>query len=249
MVSANTSGLTSDYNDIYVSGAGGVFGNNGSDQATLALWKTATGQDAHSISTAPGFVDAATDLHLTASPSTANFLINNQGIPVATVTADIDGDTRNLYTPDPGFDEFKGTGSWIGVTSTAWATSSNWDDNIIPTSSLDAKILNAPNMPLVTTNPESVHDLYITLPGTLTVNGGNLRIAGNIYNNATFDASAGSIEMNGTLLRAYQPVLLSVMLFMILLSVIPVLPELPLGGVGYLWLSDVFGYRHEINYQ
>ncbi len=198
MVSANTSGLASDYNDIYVSGAGGVFGNNGSDQATLALWKTATGQDAHSISTAPGFVDAATDLHLTASPSTANFLINNQGIPVATVTADIDGDTRNLYTPDPGFDEFKGTGSWIGVTSTDWATSSNWDDNIIPTSSLDAKILNAPNMPLVTTNPESVHDLYITLPGTLTVNGGNLRIAGNIYNNATFDASAGSIEMNGT---------------------------------------------------
>jgi hypothetical protein len=194
----NATGLTSDYNDIYTSGTGGIFGNNGSDQATLVAWQGATGADLNSINAAASFANAASDLHLTASPSVLNFLINNQGTPIAGITTDIDGNTRSAYTPDPGYDEFKGTGSWIGTSSSAWTTSSNWDDNIVPNSSLDVKVSNAPNMPSVITNPESVNSIYITAPGTVTVNGGTLQIAGSIYNNGTFNTSAGTIEMIGT---------------------------------------------------
>jgi hypothetical protein len=49
--------LTEDYNDYYAPGTdGGTFGYfNGADVASLADWKTATGQDAHSLNTNPGF--------------------------------------------------------------------------------------------------------------------------------------------------------------------------------------------------
>ncbi len=195
----NPGSLTSDYNDYYISGTGGVFANNGSDQASLAAWQSATTQDSHSINAAPGFVNAATDLHLTPSPSSINFNISNQGIPVGGITTDIDGDTRNAYTPDPGFDEFGSTGSWIGTVSSDWNNPANWNDNIVPTSSVDVKILNAPNMPSIATGTQSVRDLYINTPGTLTIGAnGKLQLSGTIHNNGTFDASAGTVEFNGS---------------------------------------------------
>ncbi len=195
----NPGSLTSDYNDYDVSGTGGVLANNNTDQSTLAAWQSATSQDSHSINAVPSFINAAINLRLTGSPSTANFFINNQGTPIAAVPDDIDGDTRSSYTPDPGCDEFKGTGSWIGVTSTNWSTSTNWDDNIVPTSSIDAKILNAPNMPTVLTSSQGVRDIYITTPGYLTISStGTLQIAGAIHNNGSFNASAGSVEFDGS---------------------------------------------------
>ncbi|NVO21292.1 MAG: Ig-like domain-containing protein [Bacteroidetes bacterium] len=53
---ANNSALTSDYNDYYVTGTGGVLGRfNGSDVSTLASWRTSTGQDVNSVNTNPAF--------------------------------------------------------------------------------------------------------------------------------------------------------------------------------------------------
>lgn len=69
---------------------------------TLANWRTAysTPQDASSIQADPLFV-SLTDLHLQAlSP------MIGQGVPVAGVTDDIDGDPRDVVTPDIGADEF-----------------------------------------------------------------------------------------------------------------------------------------------
>ena len=42
--------LTSDYNDLYVTGTGGVLGYYGANQATLTEWQTATGKDLNSLS-------------------------------------------------------------------------------------------------------------------------------------------------------------------------------------------------------
>ncbi|MFZ4058125.1 MAG: T9SS type A sorting domain-containing protein, partial [Ferruginibacter sp.] len=102
---ANPTGLTSDYNMIKVSGTGGVFGLfNLVDQATIADWRTATGQDANSIEADPLFV-SPTDIHLTTtSPA------RDAAILVAGVTNDYDGDSRpgTNATTDIGADEFDG---------------------------------------------------------------------------------------------------------------------------------------------
>ncbi len=52
-------GVTSNRNDLYVSGAGGVVGVSPgpSDQLTLADWQSATSLDANSISSDPLFID------------------------------------------------------------------------------------------------------------------------------------------------------------------------------------------------
>ena len=108
----NPAGLTSNFNDLYVSGTNGFVGLfNATDQLTLANWRTATGQDANSISADPQFVnptgtarpvvaEAVVDLHITcASPA------DGSGTPIAGITTDFDNDTRNATTPDIGADE------------------------------------------------------------------------------------------------------------------------------------------------
>ena len=113
----NPAGLTSNYNDLFASGTGGFVGSfNATDQLTLANWRTATGQDANSISADPQFVNATgtatvappapnvpeaiVDLHITcASPA------DSAGTPIVGVTNDFDNDTRNATTPDIGADE------------------------------------------------------------------------------------------------------------------------------------------------
>lgn len=70
--------------------------------ANLAAWQTATGKDANSVSITPVFT-TSTDLHLI---PLSNISLNNLGTPIASVTTDIDSESRNLTTPDLGCDEF-----------------------------------------------------------------------------------------------------------------------------------------------
>ncbi len=101
----NPTGLTSNFNLFFADGTNGVLGlYNAVDQATIAAWQTATGQDANSIAINPALV-SATDLHLTiGSPA------RNVGLVLASVTDDFDGKLRPgsnaLY--DIGADEFDG---------------------------------------------------------------------------------------------------------------------------------------------
>ena len=102
----NPAGLTSNRNDLYAPGTGGFVGVfNLLDQTAIADWRTATGQDANSISADPLFVapngNAATvNLHLLCgSPAIG------AGIPVVGVTNDFDNDPRSATTPAIGADE------------------------------------------------------------------------------------------------------------------------------------------------
>jgi hypothetical protein len=91
----------SNYNDLYAPNAQGIVGRVGTtDALTLADWQTASGQDANSKSVDPLFV-STTDLHLQSGST-----LRGMGNPVAGVTTDIDGNTRNPATPDIGADEF-----------------------------------------------------------------------------------------------------------------------------------------------
>jgi hypothetical protein len=100
----NPAGLTTNFNDLFANGTNGFTGLfNATDQLTLANWKTATGQDANSISADPLFwlPNAGTpNLHITlASPAKL------AGTPIAAVTNDFDNDPRPAVSPDIGADQ------------------------------------------------------------------------------------------------------------------------------------------------
>ncbi len=107
---ASFGNITSNFNDLFTnSGLIGVIGglsNAGdADQATLALWRSATGRDASSISGDPQFTSAA-DLHINIKAPTSS-PVANIGQPIAGVTTDFDNESGNrTTTPDIGADEF-----------------------------------------------------------------------------------------------------------------------------------------------
>jgi hypothetical protein len=218
-------GTTSDFNVLSAVGAGGVMAGYFNGTATLDYANTnalfaARGIDDNSISALVKFENEANNLRPVPSPDVTNFFIANEALPITGYTTDIDGNTRNSYFPDMGCYEFKGTGCWIGQTSTAWdnnTVSGNWDDGVIPPSNWDVKIF--PNVDPAIKQPimisaagiGTVKDLYLrtttrttTNSSLVTVNTGKLEIYGavkfrknNEYTNA-IDARFGTIDMKGS---------------------------------------------------
>jgi trimeric autotransporter adhesin len=73
------------------------------DRITFADWKTATSQDANSVSTNPIF-NSTTDLHL--QQNNGNYSLDNKGIPITTINNDVENFPRSSYLPDMGAYEF-----------------------------------------------------------------------------------------------------------------------------------------------
>ncbi|MCF8297277.1 MAG: hypothetical protein K9J13_07025, partial [Saprospiraceae bacterium] len=92
-----TTAYTSDYNNLYTTGNN--IGYQGGNRTNLSAWQTSSLGDANSVSVSPGFYTDY-DLH------TGNINLNNIGTPIAAITDDIDGESRNATTPDIGADEF-----------------------------------------------------------------------------------------------------------------------------------------------
>lgn len=109
LLNVGTSGIaTSNYNDLFTTGT--VLGRyNNTNVANLQAWIVASGRDSSSVSADPRFI-SNTDLHATATA------IDNEGLFIASVTEDIDGDARSS-TPSIGADEFVGTPRDIAVTA------------------------------------------------------------------------------------------------------------------------------------
>ncbi|MDR6459157.1 hypothetical protein J2786_002264 [Chryseobacterium vietnamense] len=95
---------TINYNNFYSAGTNlGYIG--GAAKATLTDIQTGFGGNVNSLNVLPVFM-SATDFHLSATGNTA---LDNKGTPVAEVTLDADGNTRNALTPDLGSFEFTAT--------------------------------------------------------------------------------------------------------------------------------------------
>lgn len=93
---------SSDHNLLYTNSA--VLGAyNGFNFPNLVAWQNHSGLDLHSVDVNPAFTS---DTVL----RTCNAAVNGGGTPLANVSTDIDGDSRNLFTPDIGADEFTGAG-------------------------------------------------------------------------------------------------------------------------------------------
>lgn len=119
--------LTSNNNNLFVSGVSGVFGligslvpTSGTAVTSFATWQTNLGKDANSKSIQPAFITAS-DLHLNATDATTVTNLVGTGATVA-VTTDIDCETRSA-TPTIGADELVPCSGAIGGTAVAPPTS------------------------------------------------------------------------------------------------------------------------------
>jgi len=121
----NTIFTNINYNNYFVSGAQGVLGFLTSDRTNLAGIVAGFGQNVASLNVTPVFV-SATDLHLVTTTNTA---IDNKGTTIASVTLDIDGNVRNVTTPDMGADEFTSTACTSAIGGTASALVSAFCDS------------------------------------------------------------------------------------------------------------------------
>lgn len=109
--------ISSNYNDFFSSSTTANL-RRVADSYTLASWKSSTSLDAQSISVAPVFL--AGGLFIDADAA-SNADLEGKGTPIAGITADIEGQVRNVTTPDMGADEFgtkcSGNTTWNG---TSW---------------------------------------------------------------------------------------------------------------------------------
>jgi gliding motility-associated-like protein len=78
-------------------------GTNASIANTIPQLQTSLGSNANSVNILPVFA-GINDLHV---PYPNNIPLNNLGAPLAGITTDIDGETRNTTTPDIGADEIQ----------------------------------------------------------------------------------------------------------------------------------------------
>ncbi|KAA5533811.1 T9SS type B sorting domain-containing protein [Taibaiella lutea] len=78
-------------------------GTNASITNTIAQLQTSLGGNGSSVNILPVFA-GVNDLHI---PYPSNIPLNNLGTPIAGITTDIDGETRNATTPDIGADEIQ----------------------------------------------------------------------------------------------------------------------------------------------
>ncbi len=97
------SNLSTDYNDLFYlqNQYNCLVKAGGNDYYTLQEWQM-TGKDSNSITEMPNFTNQY--LHIAGTTT----LLKSHATPIAEIDKDIDGDTRNITSPDIGADEFSG---------------------------------------------------------------------------------------------------------------------------------------------
>jgi len=83
--------------------------------------------------------------------------------------------------------------SWIGVTSTDWATTSNWNTNILPTSN-DSVIIpsGVPFLPIISSIANTAKITVDSLASITLASSGILNAYADVVNNGTFSTVSGS---------------------------------------------------------
>lgn len=106
IMSNNTTYASIGNNDYFADGSGGVLGTTDGtttgNRLTIGDWLAAVPSDGGSVSQNPNFV-AGLKINETIPTQ-----LESGGVPIAGITTDFEGDTRNATTPDIGADEFNG---------------------------------------------------------------------------------------------------------------------------------------------
>ena len=198
---APSSAFTSiNYNNYSTSGVGaGNLGFIGINRTNLAGIIAGFGGNANSTNATPLFT-TPTNLHLLTA---GNCAVDNKGTVIAGFTTDIDAQTRDIFYPDMGYDEFTSTDNqWIGTVSTAWNNIANWCSGVVPSSVIDVTIPSGtPFTPVLNLNG-NVKGLTIATGTTLGLSTFTLNVAGALAGTGTFVAGTASklvLTANGAL--------------------------------------------------
>jgi len=194
---AGTNGLTIDFNDYMANGGSFLGSFNSSDKNTLALWKTATSQDAGSLNTNPTF-------NVAGGVNPLNYY-TSAILPAATGTGITTDFTSLARSSAPKMGALETTSNvWSGATSSNFGTASNWQNGLVPTNGSDIAFAVSPFNNCVLDQNRSLRNVT-NAQGTykLMVNGYQLTLLGNLIfsNNAKIDATAASsvVTFAGTL--------------------------------------------------
>lgn len=189
--------LTTNYNDYFVSGTGGMLGYyNAADRPTILLLRNATGQDNNSVNTDPQFTSAG-------STTAADYqlVVSLIGIAGTGVSVDYGAASRPGTNPTMGAWE-RNVNKWKGTISDDWNTPINWTGNTVPDVDATIEFDAVPLRHCVMDQNRSVTNI-INAQGTYRVvtNSYKLTIKGELMfsNGAQIDASsAGStVEFAG----------------------------------------------------
>ncbi len=167
-IGSSTSGLTSNYNDLYVSGTDGALGVfNAVVYSTFAAYKTATSLEANTFNTDPQFVapvaNAATvDLHINAAVPT---VVEGSGLAVGTVTDDFDGQARSGLSPtDIGAD----AGNFTPAPNMSYVSSTTTQTNVsaVGTNTTNQQVIGIQVVTTGALNPLSATSFSVNTNGT-----------------------------------------------------------------------------------
>lgn len=140
-----------------------------------------------------------------AGSTTANFKVSTyngstwsypaSALPLAT---SIQATGLTVLTSDFAVGELVTANTWTGNVNTNWFLAGNWSAGIIPISITNALIpTGRPNYPIVTGGIATTNNITIQTAAAVTVNT-TLQIGGVISNSGAFNATAGTIEFNGS---------------------------------------------------
>ncbi|MCF6240724.1 MAG: putative Ig domain-containing protein [Bacteroidales bacterium] len=197
---ANWSSTYTDHNNYYAA-TSTTTGLWGSTDVDFTTWTNNTAGDTLSFDNLPQFIDPANNnLHLDPANSCA---FNSIGTPIAAVSDDYDGTSRDASHPDVGAHEFSPTGGngndiWRGWVSNDWDNAANWQCEMLPANTsnlfIPDKVTNDPviNRALPATEV-TVNDLTVETGALLTVNPGNkITLTGNLVVNGTLTLESPS---------------------------------------------------------
>ena len=157
--------------------------------ATLSIAVTGNGTITGSLNTGDVFSGAAPTITLSVAPfSTTTYYITDFSDGGCTSQPGDYPDTVKIRVTQ--------TGEWTGVAGANWNDGGNWCGGI-PATSTDVIIAaGAPSYPVIS-SAVAIHNIDIS-SGASLINNSVLQIAGSINNAGTFNASGGSIAMNGS---------------------------------------------------
>lgn len=188
-----------DYDDYYIqvtTGNSYIGYFNSTSYTSLASWKTATSNETYSQNIKPTF-RSLSDLHLTNCTGEDSGL-DSKGFSIASVSTDIDGDTR-ASSPDMGCDEFTLMQIfWTGTTSMVWNTATNWSCGAVPTSTSDVFIPVTSNQPQLST-AVTINSVHIDNGATIDLNNKQLSVNTTLSGTGTLIGSTTSkLVIKGT---------------------------------------------------
>ncbi|MCF6366823.1 MAG: T9SS type A sorting domain-containing protein [Bacteroidales bacterium] len=195
---------TNSDNNLYYAGTPSVknliyYDTNVSDQILASYKIRCVTYEQNTISEDAAFI-SSTDLHIQTSAITN---IDGGGQVIAGITADFDGEIRDLTVPDIGADEYNCDFIvWRGTSNTDWADATNWQKQQVPTVLDNVVIpdvsLESNNFPIITSAGET-NNLTIQSGANLQINPGfSLSVNGTMTNNAGNTGLVIKSDVTGT---------------------------------------------------